>query len=288
MPGRKRNKPSSKRRTIRIPPPDAVFHHILLFFLAVCTWAYFDVCVLDDVSESILQSAEFSFDEPSRSTVDTAPSLIPEYDGTVCIPLNHNIPNFTEYDLSHMAGENYSELDYQGRCGTASARLDRTMMPTGERGDIRDVRPSGWRQRQYPGIVDEDPPYLYNRCHLIAWALTGQNANEKNLITGTRYMNKELMLPYEIQVARYLDHSSNHVLYRVSPYFRGQELLARGVELEALSVEDGGSGLCFHVFVYNVQPGIKIDYTDGWSGRLSDQNAGTADETMDTYQSEAA
>lgn len=116
---------------------------------------------------------------------------------------------------------------------------------------------------KYPGIVDSDPPYLYNRSHLIAYALTGQNANELNLITGTRYFNTEVMLPYELKVMRYLDHSDNHVLYRVTPYFKGKELVARGVEMEAYSIEDNGEGVCFHVFVYNVQPGIEIDYMTG-------------------------
>ncbi len=120
-------------------------------------------------------------------------------------------------------------------------------------------------QEKYEGIVDSDPPYLYNRCHLIAYALTGQNANELNLITGTRYMNVAAMLPWEEQVMRYLDDSENHVLYRVTPYFKGSELLARGVEMEAYSVEDEGQGVCFHVFIYNVQPGIVLDYSTGKS-----------------------
>ena len=138
-------------------------------------------------------------------------------------------------------------------------------MPTEERGSIGQIKPSGWVQEKYPGIVDSEPPYLYNRCHLIAYALTGQNANELNLITGTRYFNVEGMLPFEESVMRYLDKSDNHVLYRVSPYFKDDELLARGVEMEAYSVEDNGEGICFHVFVYNVQPGIELDYKMGES-----------------------
>ena len=150
-----------------------------------------------------------------------------------------------------------------GRCGTAYAMLDREMIPRQERSEIGSIKPSGWKQNKYPGIVDSDPPYLYNRSHLIAYALTGQNANELNLITGTRYFNTEVMLPYELKVMRYLDHSDNHVLYRVTPYFKGKELVARGVEMEAYSIEDNGEGVCFHVFVYNVQPGIEIDYMTG-------------------------
>ena len=177
--------------------------------------------------------------------------------------LNGNQPCFTDYDFSYITGENYSELDYLGRCGTATVMLDRSMMPTEERGSIGEIKPTGWVQEKYPGIVDSEPPYLYNRCHLIAYALTGQNANEKNLITGTRYFNVEGMLPFEESVMRYLDNSENHVLYRVSPYFKDDELLARGVEMEAYSIEDNGEGICFHVFVYNIQPGIVLNYKTG-------------------------
>ena len=147
--------------------------------------------------------------------------------------------------------------------------LERTMMPSEQRGPIGDVKPTGWVQEKSPGIVDSEPPYLYNRCHLIAYSMTGQNANELNLITGTRYMNATTMLSYEEQVLRYLDNSDNHVLYRVSPYFKGSELLARGVELEAYSVEDNGKGVCFHVFLYNVQPVIEIDYSTGQSREMN-------------------
>ena len=197
----------------------------------------------------------------SLSSVDTG--SIPEYAGIDVIELNNNMPNFTEYDCEHISGENYTDLDSLGRCGTAVAMIDRSMMPTEERGEIGSIKPSGWIQKKYPDVVNSQPPYLYNRCHLIAFALTGQNDNEKNLITGTRYLNADLMLPYEKQVARYLDHSNNHVLYRVSPYFMDNELVARGVEIEAYSVEDKGKEICFHVFLYNVQQGIEIDYETG-------------------------
>ncbi len=201
----------------------------------------------------------------SESIVDSAPENIPDYSGKDYVELNDNKPCYVKYDFSNIKGENYSELDKLGRCGTATVMLDRGMMPTEERGSIGEIKPTGWVQEKYPGIVNSQPPYLYNRCHLIAYALTGQNANELNLITGTRYFNVEGMLPFEEQVMRYLDKSDNRVLYRVSPYFKGKELLARGVEMEAYSIEDDGKGICFHVFIYNVQPGIELDYKTGKS-----------------------
>lgn len=211
------------------------------------------------------QASEQTRSAASQSIVDSSPTNIPDYSGKDVIELNGGKPCFTAYDSEHITGENFSELDRFGRCGTAVVMLDRTMMPEESRGTIGDIRPSGWVQEKYPGIVDSEPPYLYNRCHLIAYAMTGQNANELNLITGTRYMNATTMLPFEEQVLRYLDNSENHVLYRVSPLFKGSELVARGVEIEAYSVDDNGKGICFHVFVYNVQPGIEIDYKTGES-----------------------
>lgn len=201
--------------------------------------------------------------EGSLSIVESDPSQIPEYSGTDCIELNGGMPCFNEWDIENIRDENYSELDPLGRCGAAVAMLDNKMMPDKPRGEIGEIRPSGYRQTKYEGLIDADPPFLYNRCHLIAYALTGQNANERNLITGTRYMNVSLMLPWEEEVIRYLNGSDNHVLYRVTPYFRKHELLARGVEIEAYSVEDRGIGVCYHVFIYNVQPGIELDYSNG-------------------------
>ncbi len=178
-------------------------------------------------------------------TVLTDEELIPEYFGQDYIVLNDNIPNFTTEDIQNISGENYSELDSLGRCGMAYALLDRTMMPTDKRGDISQIKPSGYKQAKYEGIINFDPPYLYNRSHLIAYALTGQNANEKNLITGTHHMNSESMLQWENQVIRLLYDSDIHVLYRVTPYFKGKELVARGVEIEAYSKEDQGRSICF-------------------------------------------
>lgn len=195
--------------------------------------------------------------------IDSRPESIPQYSGNLYIELDGNKPEFNHYDSQNLREEKYSPLDEKGRCGTAFAKIDQSMMPNGNRGYIGNIKPTGWKQNKYPGIVVSEPPYIYNRCHLIAYALTGQNANEQNLITGTRYFNAEGMLPFEESVLHYLDNSSNHVLYRVSPYFKDDELLARGVEMEAYSVEDDGRGICFHVFVYNVQPGISIDYRTG-------------------------
>lgn len=202
----------------------------------------------------------------SLSVVDSSPDEIPEFSGSDYVILNDNIPGFNDLDLQTIVGESFSELDRLGRCGTAVAMIDHSMMPTEERGEIGQIKPSGWNQAKYEGYVDSKPPYLYNRCHLIAYALTGQNANELNLITGTRYFNVNAMLPFEEEVMKYLDTSDNHVLYRVSPYFKGDELLARGVEMEAYSVEDHGEGVSYHVFVYNQQPGIEINYATGVSG----------------------
>lgn len=218
-----------------------------------------------DSNQSGTEVQPANSDAASFSTVESAPESIPAYAVQDYVLLNDGIPNFTTWDLENITGESYSELDSLGRCGVAVAMLEKSMMPTGERGSIGQIKPTGWVQEKYEGFVDSNPPYLYNRCHLIAYGLTGQNVNEKNLITGTRYMNATAMLPWERQVMQYLevDGNENHVLYRVTPYFAGTELLARGVELEAYSVEDAGAGICFHVFVYNVQPGIKLDYETG-------------------------
>lgn len=192
-------------------------------------------------------------------------SEIPDYDGKPYVVINNNIPYFSEEDYSDTSFEIYSELDELGRCRAAFANVGRDIMPTEPRGDIGKIKPSGWNQVKYEGIVESNPPYLYNRCHLIAYCLTAENANEKNLITGTRYMNVEGMLPFEKRVAKYLDNNDNHVLYRVTPIFEGKNLVANGVLIEAYSIEDEGNGICFCVYCYNVQPDIKINYTTGES-----------------------
>lgn len=185
--------------------------------------------------------------------------------------LNNNIPEFDEREITTTAFESYSELDYLGRCGVALACIGQEIMPTEERGAIGQVKPSGWQTVKYDIV---DGRYLYNRCHLIGYQLSGENANEKNLITGTRYMNVEGMLPFENQVAEYVKESGNHVLYRVTPVFENGNLLAKGVQMEAFSVEDKGRGVSFNVFVNNIQPGIEIDYSDGTSKLISDGNTG--------------
>ena len=190
---------------------------------------------------------------------------VPAYSGQPYVEVNGNIPFFEEEDYNIESFEHYSCLDLLVRCGVAYANVSRELLPTEERGGIGSVKPPGWIQEKYEGIVNSKPPYLYNRCHLIAYCLTAENANEKNLITGTRYMNVEGMLPFEERVARYLDQNDNHVLYRVTPIFDGSNLLASGVLMEAYSVEDNGAGICFCVYCYNVQPGIEIDYRTGKS-----------------------
>ena len=188
---------------------------------------------------------------------------VPEYTGKPYVEINNNKPFFTEKDLNSEVFEKYSELDYYGRCGVAYACLSKELMPEGERGEIGLIKPSGWQTVKYPEQIED--LYLYNRCHLIAWCLAGENDNEENLITGTRYMNVEGMLPFEEIVASYLDKTNNHVLYRVTPVYEGDNLVASGVLMEAYSIEDNGKGICFCVYCYNVQPGIDIDYATGES-----------------------
>ena len=178
------------------------------------------------------------------------------------IILNDNVPLFTEEDYTTTAYEQYAVLDWLGRCGTATACIGTELMPTEERGSIGQIKPSGWHTIRYDIV---DGKYLYNRCHLIGYQLTGENANEKNLITGTRYMNVEGMLPFEDMVAAYVQYTGRHVLYRVTPVYKGNNLVASGVTMEGYSVEDNGEGICFYVYVPNIQPGISIDYATGES-----------------------
>ena len=191
---------------------------------------------------------------------------LPAYSGEAYVELNDNVPSFSKKDMTSKAFEKYSELDDLGRCGVAYANVCRETMPTEERGNIGMIKPSGWQTVKYDNV---DGKYLYNRCHLIGYQLTAENANEKNLITGTRYLNIEGMLAFENMVADYIDETENHVLYRVTPIFKDDNLLASGVQMEAYSVEDKGKGVSFNVYCYNVQPGITIDYTNGDS-KLSD------------------
>ena len=192
------------------------------------------------------------------ASVDLA--AIPEYSGQPYVTLEENQPDFTLEDFTLDSFETYSRLDHLGRCGPAYANVCIDTMPTEERESISEVEPTGWVNRPYDFV---DGEYLYNRCHLIGFQLTGENANERNLITGTRYMNVEGMLPFENLVADYVASTGNHVLYRASPVFEGDNLVASGVQMEAISVEDEGEGVCFNVYVYNVQPGVVIDYATG-------------------------
>lgn len=203
---------------------------------------------------------------------------IPEYTGEPYAVIGDNIPYFDEASFTEDSFESYSELDLLGRCGIAFANVGPDLLPTEERGSIGQVKPTGWHTVKYDVV---DGKYLYNRCHLIGFQLTGENANEKNLITGTRYFNVEGMLPFENMAADYVRETGGHLLYRVTPVYRGDDLVAAGVQMEACSVEDRGESVCFNVFVFNVQPGVTIDYATGESSLaaggeesgLSDENA---------------
>ena len=203
---------------------------------------------------------------------------IPEYTGDAYVALNGNQPEFSEGDITTSSFEFYSPLDELGRCGSCIASVGIDLMPTEDRGSISSVHPTGWVQNQYDFV---DGKSLYNRCHLIGFQLTGENANEQNLITGTRYLNVVGMLPFENMVADYVKETENHVMYRVTPIYDGGDLVAQGVQMEGWSVEDDGEGVCFNVYCYNVQPGVEIDYAtgDNWAAQ---SDAGTTGQEV-TY-----
>ena len=213
-------------------------------------------CSAEDALDALNQAEKLFSIEGETVTVED----LPEYDGHPYIAVNDNMPDFDEDDLTEDSFEMYSDLDSLGRCGVCYANVGQDLMPTEKRGSIGSVKPTGWVTSKYDFV---DGKYLYNRCHLLGYQLTAENANERNLITGTRYMNTEGMLPFENLVADYVRESGGHVLYRVTPVFYGDELVARGVQMEGFSVEDKGASVCFNVFVYNVQPGVTIDYADG-------------------------
>ena len=204
---------------------------------------------------------------------------VPAYSGQPYAIVNDNKPYFTDADLTAVSFETYSDLDSLGRCGVAYASVGKDLMPTEERGSIGQVKPSGWHTIKYDNV---DGKYLYNRCHLIGYQLTAENANEKNLITGTRYLNVQGMLPFENMAADYVKETGNHVLYRVTPVFEGSNLVASGVLMEAESVEDKGEGILYCVYVYNVQPGININYATG------DSSASGTNQTAVTEQATQA
>lgn len=191
---------------------------------------------------------------------------VPEFSDMPYVIVNNNEPEFDEKDRVTEAYEYYSSLDNLGRCGYAMACIGIELMPTEDRGSIGQVKPSGWQTVKYDFV---DGKFLYNRCHLIGFQLTGENANKSNLITGTRYLNVEGMLPFENMVADYIKETENHVLYRVTPIFDGDNLVARGVQMEGWSVEDNGEGICFNIYAYNNQPGVTINYKDGTSQQTS-------------------
>ena len=204
-------------------------------------------------------------DNTNQNQSDSKPvslDSIPAYSGKAFVTINNGNPGFSNSDLKTKSYEYYSPRDRLGRCGVVHACIGRDIMPTEDRGSIGMVKPTGWHTVKYDCV---DGKYLYNRCHLIGFQLTGENANEENLITGTRYMNVTGMLPFENMVADYVKETGNHVMYRVTPLFKGNNLLAHGVQMEAYSVEDDGDGICFNIFVYNVQPQITIDYATGES-----------------------
>lgn len=243
---RKKNKNSSKQ-IIEI-----------IFVILVLVMGYFFPEIFDNTENTSTVQIE--------NTASYNLSSIPEFNGNPYVIINNNIPYFEEDDLTTKSFEKYSNLDAKlGRCGVAYANICKEIMPADD--EVREslsCYPTGWVQKEYKGIVDGD--YLYNRCHLIGWQLAGENNNKLNLITGTRYMNVEGMLPFENKVDDYIeDNPKNHVLYRVTPIFKGNNLVANGVQMEAYSVEDKGEGVQFNIYVYNVQPGIEIDYKTGKS-----------------------
>lgn len=203
--------------------------------------------------------------EPEETSPYISLDAIPEYDGSPYVVIDSNVPGFTTENFTYEAFETFAHLDDLGRCGTTYANVCQELMPTESRGDISSVYPSGWDNNPYDFV---DGEYLYNRCHLIGFQLTGENANERNLVTGTRYMNVQGMLPFENMVADHVKEEDHHVLYRVTPIFAGTNLVCDGVQMEALCVEcaetpDPDDDFGFHVFCYNVQPGVEIDYATG-------------------------
>lgn len=225
---------------------------LLLILLAVVNGAFISGC---SSKQKNINSEQVTVDKTETPDITSL-----KYQGKAYTVINDNNPDFTEPDMTTDSFETYGELDELGRCTTAYVNIGRDLMPTEKRGTIGEVKPSGWQTVKYDNV---DGNYLYNRCHLIGYQLTGENANEKNLVTGTRYLNVEGMLPFENMVADYIKETDNHVLYRVTPVFDGDNLVANGVQMEAKSVEDNGDGILFNVFCFNVQPGISIDYSNG-------------------------
>ena len=237
---------------------------LLSLLMAIAIAFSFIACAEEDVElaldVAIAVMEEMEGYEDSQAETYGSLEEIPEFSGDAYVSINGNVPFFVEEEYTTESYEYYSELDDLGRCGVTMACIGIDIMPTEDRGEIGSVKPSGWQSVKYDIV---DGKYLYNRCHLIGFQLAGENANKQNLITGTRYLNIEGMLPFENLVADYVQETENHVLYRVTPIFEGDNLVASGVVMEGWSVEDGGDGVCFCVYAYNAQPGIVIDYATG-------------------------
>ena len=239
---------------------------VMLFTFTACEKEDLDLAL--DIAWAVLEELENYEDAhsdvlPEYSGAEAeSVEEIPPFSGDAYVAVNGNVPFFRPEEITDKSYEEYAELDHLGRCGVTMACIGIDIMPTEDRGDIGSVKPTGWQSVKYDCV---DGKYLYNRCHLIGFQLAGENANKRNLITGTRYLNIEGMLPFENLVADYVQETKNHVLYRVTPLFDGDNLVAHGVLMEGWSVEDEGEGVCFCVYAYNVQPGILIDYTTGES-----------------------
>ena len=241
-------------RNIRLEVLRRVTAFLLVFFIAGSGFGLSGCSSKKDNQAGTVGSAEVQ----STAVADDMASLV--YQGEPYVVINDNNPAFNDADFTTISFESYGELDELGRCTTAFANIGKDIMPTEKRGAIGEVKPTGWQTAKYDSV---DGKYLYNRCHLIGYQLTGENANAKNLITGTRYLNVDGMLPFENMVADYIKETNNHVLYRVTPVFSGDNLVASGVQMEAESVEDNGDGILFNVYCFNAQPGIAIDYATG-------------------------
>ena len=237
---------------------------LMLFTLTACEEDHVDLAL--DIAIAVMDELE-AYENAQNGGLPGNPGedaesveVIPEFSGDAYVVVNGNVPFFMPEEITGESFEYYAELDSLGRCGTTMACIGIDIMPTEERGEIGSVKPTGWQSVKYDCV---DGKYLYNRCHLIGFQLAGENANKRNLITGTRYLNIEGMLPFENLVADYVQETKNHVLYRVTPIFDGDNLVAHGVLMEGYSVEDEGEGVCFCVYAYNAQPGILIDYATG-------------------------
>lgn len=257
------------------------FRILFLFLLVILTVGSVDtiIQVLQSQNDNVVYA---STDKSKTSKSQFNIQDIPQYSDQPYTVVNDNKPFFSRSDYTTKAFEKYSKLDRLKRCGVTYANICTEIMPTKERGKIGSVKPTGWHTVKYDCV---DGKYLYNRCHLIGYQLSAENANKKNLITGTRYMNVEGMLPFENMVADYVKETKNHVLYRVTPIFEGDNLLASGVLMEAYSVEDEGDGISFCIYCYNVQPGVTIDYANGSSKLASDRGQTVDNKNKDTKKS---